>query len=50
MSDDGTLDSREEDTEWCEESYARCASCHFSATVAYFTTPRTVLDDIADVV
>jgi hypothetical protein len=48
MSDDGTLESQTAETDWEEESYARCSECDHPATVEYFTSPRTVLDDIVE--
>lgn len=48
MSDEGTLEEDRENTDWEEDSYARCAACSHAATVEYFTSDRTVLDDIVE--
>lgn len=48
MSDEGTIESTTESTDWEEDSYARCVQCSHAATVEYFTSDRTILDDIVE--
>jgi len=50
MSDEGTVESRTEDTDWEDDYYARCVECNHAATVEYFTEDRTVLDDIVEAI
>lgn len=49
VTDDGVVNAREHDTVWTEESWAKCCGCGHAATVEFFTSGRTVLDEIAEV-
>jgi hypothetical protein len=49
LTDDGVVDQDDHDTEWNDDGWAKCCGCGHMATVGFFTSGRTVLDEIAEV-